>query len=368
MRDHGRWLATVAALMAGAWGVSACGDDTSDAGGGGQSTGDGGQGAVTATTGITSSTSSGMIGDAGIGARCDGDGDCGGDLTCLGVDDDDAFFAGGPGNGYCTRPCESDDDCPTPDSQLPLGECVGSGADKHCAEACIIGDPEMEFLDSELDESKCHGREDVRCQTVNNEDICIPTCRSDDDCGDRSCDPRAAVCVDRPNTGLPTGDACDQDDNLCAGVCVNFTGGEITMCSTRCVLGGPEVDAECGGLTEGICVFSPSGHELGDAAFCTESCSVHSDCQNPTFWCRGVGGITPDVVPNGFCFIEADCPNGNTDCMIDGNVCTDTAFGPKCLDPQFELGGQGGGGEGGGGGAAGRRRGGRSRRRRWRRR
>jgi hypothetical protein len=289
--------------------------------------------------------SSGSGQNAGIGATCETDADCGGSLTCLKSADDVAIFAGGPGNGYCSTTCSSDTDCPN-------GMCFGQNADKRCVETCTVGDPALMYLDSPLDETKCHGREDVRCQTVSSADICVPTCRSDADCGSRHCDPLNAVCVDMPHTGDPNGSVCDPMNSQCAGTCVSFTGGE-TMCSNVCTLGGVDLDAECGGLAGGLCVFSPMGHALGDQAFCTPSCLKQDDCQNPTFWCQSIGGITGMQVPNGFCFGTSDCPNGQADCTNMMLTCTPTKYGPKCLDPAFPLGTAGGGGAGGGGGGGG---------------
>jgi hypothetical protein len=317
-------------------------DDSSGVGGSGgkSSTASSSKASSSSKAVVTVSTGSSNPGP-GLGAVCQSDADCG-TLTCLKSSDDLAVFGGGPGNGYCSSTCATDDDCPG-------GVCLGTGPDARCVESCILGDPMLMYLDSDLDRNKCHGREDVRCQTVDSNDICVPTCRSDADCDGRKCDPRLAACVDTPNTGLPRGDFCDPNHTPpdCAGVCVTFNGGGA-MCSNWCTLGGPDLDAECGGLTSGLCVFSPTGHELGDAAFCTEACSLQSDCQNPMFWCQGINGITGAQVPNGFCFGTADCPNGQSQCTSPF-VCTPTKYGPKCLDTAFPLGDAGTGGAGGGG-------------------
>lgn len=326
---------------------AACGDDSGTGGSGGSTTttgGAGGAGGKGATVTVTSST--GMMGGA-LGATCQSDSDCGTGFTCLAPTDNLPVFGGGPAHGYCSKNCSTDADCPN-------GACLGDGADARCLEACVVGEPPLEFLDSPLDETKCHGRPDVRCQTVNNTDMCVPTCLGDADCpAGLSCDPRFAVCVSAPNTGLPNGEPCDQmsDPPDCAGICVSFTNGP-TMCSNWCVLGGEDLSTECGGLEKGICVFSPAGHELGDSAFCTESCTKQDDCQNPAFWCFPVGGITGSAVPNGFCFGADDCLNGQADCTSP-NECTDTIYGPKCIDPTFPLGGAGTGGGGTGGGGVG---------------
>lgn len=320
MRASVLWTGGVCAAGLIAALVGACGDDSSGGGGSGGSGdgGDGGSGTTQTGTGVVVSSSSGMM-DAGIGASCEDDSDCGGTLVCLRDSDDVVIFGGGPAGGYCSAPCNNDVDCPN-------GACLGDGADARCVESCVVGEPPLEFLDSPLDEAKCHGREDLRCQTVNNQDICVPTCYDDSQCGARSCDPLLAVCVDTPNTGLPNGDACDPDADPgdCAGICVSFTDGP-TMCSNWCVLGGDQLSlsTECGGPTVGLCAFSPADNELGDYGFCTEACLEHDDCQNPTFWCAPINGITGNGVDNGFCFGTDDCPAGQADCM-GADICTST--------------------------------------------
>ncbi|MBL8742957.1 MAG: hypothetical protein JNK04_17735, partial [Myxococcales bacterium] len=229
------WAGLAAAAGAIALTAAACGADTTGAvGGSGGAPPQGGEGGgpvgLSSTGTLVTSTGT-QMNDEGIGAACDDDNDCGGMLICLTEDVDYAVFGnGGPGNGYCSALCESDADCPND------GACFGEGDGKRCIETCILGEPVQEFLDSPLDPEKCHGREDVRCATVNNQDICIPTCLSDADCGQRFCDPRLAICVDEPNTGIANGEPCPDGDE-CEGICVSFTDGE-TRCSNYCVLGG----------------------------------------------------------------------------------------------------------------------------------
>jgi hypothetical protein len=322
--------------------VAACGDDGGTGTGAGGAGGQGGGATASNTTSAVVATSGSGMASSKLGAECTSDADCGADLTCLRDSDDVAVFGGGPSRGYCSKACSVDEDCAG-------GVCLGDGADARCLESCTLGEPLLEFLDSELDPGKCHGREDVRCIELDAGQVCLPTCRNDDDCGGRLCDPRLAVCVDTVNTGLGPGEKCDPDAATpeCAGVCVSFTDGQ-SLCSSWCALGGVELDAECGGLTAGLCVFSPSGHELGDSAFCTQACSKQGDCQNPDFWCFPVGGLTGNGVDNGFCFGADDCPNGQGDCSL-GNDCVETAFGPKCLDPMFPIDTTGTGGAGMGG-------------------
>ncbi|MEP7122789.1 MAG: hypothetical protein ABJE95_17825 [Byssovorax sp.] len=295
------------------------------------------------TTSGSASASSGGSGD-NLGIECTADGDCGPGLKCLASDGKiTAFATGGPANGYCSKDCASDDDCPG-NTSLCFG--AGGGQKGVCLLTCDLG-PDLMFLDDPLDPMKCHGREDVRCASVTNTvTACMPTCGKDDQCpAGRFCDPRVAVCVDKANTGLASGAKCDPMAMTpeCAGVCVNFTGG-TTSCSSPCVLGGsitdPTTVTDCGGLEKGLCVYSPTGNGPGDFGFCAPGCSLQSDCQNTDFWCFGVGGLTGSAVDNGFCFGATPCPNGKTDCksMNAKVMCTDTKYGPFCVDTTFPLG------------------------------
>ncbi len=336
MKHRNAWLlvSSAALMTVGFWG---CGDDTTGSGGigGGATTNSTVSTSATKATGVTvTSTTSGQMVEF-VGQACTGDGECGPMGRCILPTDDDPFLGGGPADGYCTIDC-------TDDSQCPNNGFCGDGS---CFLGCEIG-PELMFIDDELSEDKCHAREDVRCVAVTDDlTACIPTCGVDAQCAGRSCDPRIAVCVDTPSTGLPDGAICDAeaDPPECEGVCVNFTSGE-TICSNRCVLGGVLDGNDCGGLTEGVCVYRPSSFGAGDQGFCAPACSVQTDCANPTWWC-----FSNNFARNGFCFGATECPNGQADCdPMSGDQCTQTQHGPFCLDPLIPL-GEGGGGVGGGG-------------------
>lgn len=331
-------LAAAGVLAVGFWG---CGDDSGGSGGSAATSS-----ATTTTTNSTavSSTSSGTAA-AFLGLECADDTACGENGRCIRSTEDDSRLGGGPANGYCTKDCNTDADCPGAGS-LCLKDANGAG---ECFLGCELGEPPFEFIDTALDENKCHGREDLRCQPVEDLSVCVPTCGKDSQCDGRSCDPRLSVCVDTPNTGLPDGSACDTQNDACEGRCIGFTSGE-SMCSNLCVLGGDLFETnDCGGIEEGLCVFRPTGNGAGDFGFCTPSCTQHDQCQNPSFWC-----FSTNFSDNGYCFGATPCPNGQSDCMSD--TCTDTAYGPFCIDTAFPLGnaGTGGaGGMGGGGGAGG---------------
>jgi hypothetical protein len=270
-----------------------------------------------------------------LGAACVVNADCGLGLKCLTSTANVPAFGGGPANGYCSKNCTADTDCPSPGSVCFLGASPSAGV---CVLTCDLG-PALTSLDEALDPNKCLGREDVRCDSLDGTSTllgCLPTCGRDDQCAaGRVCDPRTAVCVAVPNTGSPTGDNCASSTD-CAGVCVSFGNG-IAACSSPCVLGGDFSDltavADCGGLTQGLCAFSPSGNGAGDFGFCAEACLAQSDCQNPSFWCANVG--LPD---NGYCFGGTACPNGQSDCKTP-KTCTQTQYGPYCLDATYPLGG-----------------------------
>ena len=315
-----------------------CGDSDATTGAGGN-----GGGTAATTTGVSVSTTTGG-GETSVGLACTNDSACGADGKCIKASDDDVRFGGGPAGGYCTVSCTANDDCPGTDSLCVLDE-DGAG---ECLLGCTFGDPVLEFVDTALDEMKCHGREDLRCQTYGDSEltVCRPTCGTDAQCGSLKCDPRLAVCVTTPTTGLADGTKCDPDAADCEGICVSFTDGQ-SMCSNWCVLGGELDGNDCGGLEGGLCTFRPTANGAGDYGFCTPGCSKQDDCQNPDFWC-----FSNTFSTVGYCFGAADCPNGQSDCTS-GNTCTDTEYGPLCLDPAIPFDGNGTGGGGGMGGSGG---------------
>ena len=305
-------------------------------------------GSASTTTGSTTTTGSATTGsgsastgtsDENLAIQCGADADCGPNLKCIAADANNAIFGGGPANGYCTADCTTDADCPGNASF-----CIGAAAGKPgiCLLTCDVG-PQLSSLDEALDPEKCHGRDDLRCGPVNSSGTvtaCVPTCGRDDQCPTgKVCDQRASVCVTTATTGLGLGEKCDPKAATpqCAGTCFNFSSGE-TMCSSPCVLGG-EIDindltlvTDCGGLDKGICAYSPTGNGAGDFGICAEACKLHSDCQNPSFWCNDVG-----LPENGYCFGTTPCPKGQSDCTAP-DKCLDTKYGPFCLDATVPLG------------------------------
>jgi hypothetical protein len=201
------------------------------------------------------------------------------------------------------------------------------------------------YINDPLDGNKCHGREDLRCLSISQTDaICAPVCGKDEQCdGGRVCDPRNGVCVDpaKVNKGDKTGAKCDPMGMTptCAGVCIGITGAAnpLSMCTSPCGLGGNLINPDtmdCGGVENGLCVFSPTGYAPGDQGFCTNACKQHDDCQNPDWWCFS----TNFNKVNGYCFVAPDCKM-DSDCVDSMTMmplkqkCIQTKYGGKCIDP-----------------------------------
>jgi hypothetical protein len=352
---------------AGAWLASAasCGLSADFVGSGGT----GGSSRVTVTT----TTGSGGLGPGTGGTAvghlagtCTTSTDCGADLSCLTPTSNDVVFGGGAPAGFCTKGCSVDADCATFD-----GVCYTVAPDQpgRCTLSCTIGKPisGVASLFGEITAAKCLGRSDVRCANAgaDNAAVCLPTCGADEQCDGFACDPRTAVCVAKPNTGMPLGAACDpaKSPSVCAGTCIGFRNGSA-MCSDPCVVGagpsGAVLPDDCGGSARGLCAFHPVTSGVGDTGYCTPACAAHSDCQTPAFWCFGVPELTPSSHA-GYCFAATPCPNGQQDCDGSGDAgadastdaggspdagdggtgarvaCTDTPAGPLCLDPSFPL-------------------------------
>ncbi len=363
--------------------AGACASDSEEIEG---SQGGGGTGSSSSSSSSSTTTSGNEGGSSVIGQACTDDVDCYGVSVagrCAKPTNDEPFLSsfyqgglvvGGPGNGYCTKECTTDEECPA-DSSCRSEICVRN---------CEYGAPEGGPYD-ELSADKCHGRDDVICVPIQGgAALCIPMCGSDEDCGpDRGCDLRAGVCVDDPRQGLPLGagpceeedDETPHDEDACRGFCLPFETDQdeaVHLCSALCSWGGDlETSQNCGGAAQGLCAYQSRTligdtevvSQLGDAAFCTGSCADHGGCNFAEgFFCFDVGLL--DTLGVGYCFSAAPCPSGVSDCDTD-EACTATASGPVCLevDDQDELtlplgaaaptsGAGGGGGSGGSGGAS----------------
>jgi hypothetical protein len=266
-----------------------------------------------------------------------GDADCTGGLHCAVSTMVDPIFAGGPANGYCTKPCQSAGDCPADST------CLGPDPNglKECVLSCTLG-PTLMYIDDPLKADKCLGREDVACTSLSaGGTACLPVCGSDSQCPSGTvCDPRSRVCVaaNAMHTGDKWGAKCNSMAMplTCAGTCVGFSGATMdAMCSSGCVLGGKLDGDDCGGLAKGICVFSASGTGAGDFGYCAPSCTAQNQCQNPGFWCFGINNVGSG---NGWCFQGTPCPNGASDCSsVPNTTCTMTMYGAQCIDTKFPM-------------------------------
>lgn len=265
-----------------------------------------------------------------LASPCETEEDCGGG-RCILTASDDPVFGGGVAGGYCTKDCDTDADCGA------SGKCLAAGAGKTCVARCTLG-PALGGIADALDPAKCHGREDVGCAPAADGDpICWPTCGSDVECEGRACNRHLGVCTQAGATGKPDGSTCTAEPDLCLGVCAVFES-EAAMCSRHCVLGGALDSKDCGGKLEGVCLHPPSGRGAGDRGYCAGACAEQDDCQNPSFWCTSVAGVTGDLVPFGYC-AEAPACDGGAACPT--GVCTLTKYGSFCLDAAFPLGAAG---------------------------
>ena len=274
--------------------------------------------------------------EAFLALACEDDGICGVGGRCL-RPTDDAPLGGGPAGGYCSRACAADVDCPGLYSVCVKDDTAGEGA---CFLGCEPG-PATNNGEAELESDKCRGREDVRCTdaipypgtTFPESHLCLPTCGVDAQCpAGRVCDPRMRLCVTTPHAGLPMGATCDEDDDTCAGVCATLAG-PVSVCTSPCVFGGVLVGTtDCGGLGSGLCSQKKSSQfGGGDEGLCFPACDEHDDCAHPGFWCQTTLGPSHP----GYCSMGIDaCPSGS--CAK--GTCTETTYGPLCLDAKYPLG------------------------------
>jgi hypothetical protein len=333
-------LFAAALAVAGFWGCNGSKNSSTGTAGTGAT---GGSGATGGTGGTTGKGGSGGTGGmttttsqppdySWLGSTCMADSDCPKGGKCILDTDNDPLIGGGAAGGYCTKPCEVATDCGLGNTCLDDGQ-----GHKECFLGCTFGQPPIMYLNDALDETKCHGREDLRCQQLQDgSEICLPTCGSDSQCGARQCDPRLAVCVDMPTKGKALGEKCDPKAMMtdCAGTCIGITGGNAE-CTSPCVMGGAidDTTTDCGGLDKGVCIYSPKGTGVGDLAFCTKSCKKQDDCQTPGFFCFNLNipsnGACLDSVA---CMSDADCAN------LPNGGCVNTNIGKYCMSSKYPLG------------------------------
>lgn len=241
-----------------------------------------------------------------VGARCDDDGACQADETCLDASGS-TFLSGSPAVGVCTVRCDNDPAICT--DREPSAVCVvtddgdsESGEDDraHCLERCTVG---------AVSGDRCQGDERLACAELDsfNDDgegmramsaeesgaACRPLCASDDDCPGQRCDLRAGVCTSANLNGDPLGAECDPESEqpTCEGVCVEVDG--VAFCSNRCWYGsamncGSEPPA--GGeqrSNNGMCWFPEEADgSIGDTGFCALLCDVDEHCAHEGLNCE----------------------------------------------------------------------------------
>ncbi len=295
------------------------------------------------STSSMSSAGAGVGTPSFVGRSCEKTSHCGPavDMICIKQSDDEARLSieadlvGGPPGGYCSRGCESHSNCPS-DSYCRYDEKLDAGL---CVLTCTFGDPVAESPQQPPSEDKCRGRDELACVPMQDGfTLCLPVCGHDSECGDgRRCDKRGGVCVDTPTAGESLSASCTPGTDGCAGFCLAFTDAGKTVasvCSSRCSFGGSlSSTLNCGGPTEGLCAFAPTidgqQAELGDMAYCAGACEQHDACDFMSgMFCLDVG-VYADF-GKGYCLFAGDCPNGD-ECAA-GEVCKQTASGPRCLD------------------------------------
>jgi hypothetical protein len=236
-----------------------------------------------------------------LGAKCNSSTDCGTGFTCIRSSDNvstDPTTPGGYGNGLCTIDCTAD-----PTVCAPVGgictivdtQADGGVSRAICFQTCTIGPNPP----APPDNTKCHSRQDVACQPVNDAQTlfaCIPICVTDNDCGGtRKCEASSGLCVDTPKTGKPVGASCTVTRGVanteCQGFCLSIEaipdGGTSTpgICTALCRLGTQEacnyrISPLDAGPPEGACVLpvGDQGYNNGDLGFCLQLCDGQSDC------------------------------------------------------------------------------------------
>jgi hypothetical protein len=228
-----------------------------------------------------------LQGSANIGAACSSNEDCVSGLFCFDVGD--GLSIGGPGGGYCTRPCASAAECEQRDAGSTCGTLFGQTL---CIRLCEAGPLE----DGEV---KCLGREDVTCSSLTalgsqppadtpNLGICTPRCQSDEGCGGQRCDLATGLCTIFPaRGGLPLGAACTAAAQCEAGICFAASPQTERVCTAFCTLGAPGCgfDGNEPSVDVGCVLPQVPGEASGDRGLCLELCDTAADCQAENATC-----------------------------------------------------------------------------------
>lgn len=213
-----------------------------------------------------------------LGGPCSEDADCPDAAFCM-RPDADLFLGGGPPQPTCVADCTLDERACVAFSNARCVDVSRSALHEEralCLETCPFGEPVPE---------KCHGREDVACESTSAGGFCRPLCSTDGDCGaGLRCAPDLGVCQpedDSPSEPLALGAGClpeqEPGETGCSGICVQ--NGAAGVCSTRCVFGSLAACTETEPATMGTaCVLVSPGGTIGDVGFCSPLCECDQDC------------------------------------------------------------------------------------------
>jgi hypothetical protein len=249
--------------------------------------------------------------DARLGSSCDGESPCAPGLTCLDEHGgpetllplsagscvaalacwepgDELMAFGGPAGGVCSAPCQYDEECWIHD---PNASCWYDG---FCHETCSLGSPAT----PELDDEKCHGRNDMACVCDLllgcTRTVCSPLCASDKDCAKGFfCHQGTGLChASKPKDSLPFGAPCEAPgDAACSGVCdldvveTNATGQYAFRCMRPCVIGAEDACSATGAGERSACItrlvlIGALASAPGDIGTCSGLCACDSDCRD----------------------------------------------------------------------------------------
>jgi hypothetical protein len=225
---------------------------------------------------------------ADIGAVCESNFDCGGNLRCFDAASN-SLGVGGPAGGYCSLLCDENRDCTSVD---PAAGCGNIGGRSLCLRRCTAGDPSP-------GDDKCLDRSDLIClsraaqgaagtEGEPQTGICVPNCQSDAGCGaGRFCDIATGLCTSAPRGGDPIGAACDDPAPCAAGVCLGASDEASGECTAFCTVGAPGCGYDGSEAVIGAACILPQipGEGQGDRGLCLALCDAAADCTQPGFTC-----------------------------------------------------------------------------------
>jgi hypothetical protein len=237
---------------------------------------------------------------ASWGTNCEEDSDCAKGSCVLLAD-----RSGYDEEGYCTKSCKKDADCP---AEIPVCG-VGPDGEGMCAAPCS----ELPFGMTCIDErpvacsaltgscTDCGCADELRCDVPTG--MCAAKgevgeyCQDDEDCRTGNCGLYHHVCR------TPIGSPCDTTNcDLC------LSNDNWSYCSRECT-------REYCGATNDLCL----GDEYEDLFFCRPPCQGASDPSCPDgcdygggeYYCRSVTSASPTRPLGSTCHAASDCESGN---------------------------------------------------------